>query len=204
MGYAGIAGIAFVESGFLVGFFLPGDSLLFAAGFLASAGTIDLELVIIAAFLGAVLGDSFGYMLGFRLGPKVFKKENSFIFHKSHIERAKNFYEKHGGKTIVIARFLPIIRTFAPVLAGVGKMKYSAFVFYNIFGGLLWTISLTVLGFILGGIFPNLHNYILFVILGIIIISVAPTMIGVLKNKQYREYIKKHWKNLLNTQKSPE
>ena len=131
-GYIGVAGIVFAESGLLVGFFLPGDSLLFTAGFLASQGYINIHLLAVLVFIAAVAGDSVGYSLGRQIGPKIFNREKSLFFNKRHADRAHNFYVKHGGKAVTLARFLPVVRTFAPTIAGVGHMKYRKFLAYNI------------------------------------------------------------------------
>src|SRR3990167_8309400 len=132
-GYLGVFGIVFLESGLLVGFFFPGDSLLFTAGFLASQGFLDIKILIAGCFIAAVAGDSIGYFIGAKLGPKIFTKDNSIFFHKKHLERAQRFYDKHGGKTIILARFVPVIRAFAPVVAGVGTMNYKKFLTFNLF-----------------------------------------------------------------------
>lgn len=188
VGYLGLFGIVFAESGLLIGFFLPGDSLLFTAGFLASQGYLNIWILGILTFVAAILGDNFGYGIGKKFGPKVFTKENSFLFHRDHLERARVFYEKYGGKTIVLARFLPVIRTFVPVLAGVGNMKYKDFVFFNILGAVLWAIGITWLGYFLGNTIPNADQYIVPVVIAIIILSSLPTtthfLVHLIKNKQ--------------------
>lgn len=188
-GYVGLLGIVFAESGLFIGFFLPGDSLLFTAGFLASQGFLDLILLIALTFAGAVLGDSFGYTFGRKVGWRIFNKEDSLLFHKDHLERAQKFYQKHGGKAIILARFMPVVRTFAPILAGVGKMRYSTFLFYNIIGGALWAVGLTLLGYYLGSIIPNIDKYLLPIIALIIFLSVLPSIIHILKNKKERRQI---------------
>lgn len=174
-GYLGVWGIVFAESGLLVGFFLPGDSLLFTAGFLASQNVFNIWLLVIGAFICAVLGDSVGYLTGHRFGRRLFTKEDSWLFHKDHLIKAEKFYEKYGNKTIVIARFLPIIRTFAPIVAGIGNMQYQLFITFNLLGGLLWTAGLTLVGYFLGSVIPNVDQYLLPIILLIIILSVAPS-----------------------------
>lgn len=181
VGYLGLFGIIFAESGVLIGFFFPGDSLLFTAGFLASQGFLELPIVMIVCFVGAVLGDSFGYGFGAKVGPAIFKREDSIFFHKDHLERARRFYGRYGGKAIVLARFMPIVRTFAPILAGVGKMEYRHFLTYNLLGGVLWAIGLPLAGFFLGNIIPNVDRYLLPIILVIIFLSVLPGIIHVLK-----------------------
>src|SRR3989344_640871 len=164
-GYFGLFGIVFAESGLLLGFFLPGDSLLFTAGFLASQGFLNIWILIPLVFISAVLGDNVGYAFGHKGGPLIFTKEDSILFHKDHLERAKVFYEKHGPKTLVLARFMPGIRTFVPILAGVGKMHYPTFIVYNFVGGVLWGIGMPMLGYLLGNTVPNIDHYLLPIIL---------------------------------------
>ncbi|MFA6354186.1 MAG: DedA family protein [Candidatus Paceibacterota bacterium] len=195
IGYLGVFLIVFAESGVLIGFFLPGDSLIFTVGFLSSQGYLNIVPAIVIIFLGAVAGDSIGYSLGKKFGPSIFKSEDSFFLHKDNIERAKKFYEKHGGKTIILARFLPFIRTLAPVLAGVGKMHYPSFVTYNILGGALWATGLTLVGYFLGEVLPNADNYILLIVAGIIIFTGGPVILRVLKDKKTRERIIEYFKN---------
>ncbi len=186
-GYTGIFGIVFAESGLLIGFFLPGDSLLFTAGFLASQGFFDIRILAPLCFIGAVLGDSVGYAFGYRVGRKIFNREESLLFHKDHLVRAENFYAKHGGKTIIIARFMPVIRTFAPIVAGVGAMSYAKFLMFNVVGGLAWAVGLTLLGYFLGATIPDVDRYLLPIIVGIIVLSILPSIIHILKNKEDRE-----------------
>ncbi|HBW73862.1 MAG: hypothetical protein UX10_C0026G0009 [Candidatus Magasanikbacteria bacterium GW2011_GWA2_45_39] len=202
-GYLGIAGILFAESGLFVGFFLPGDSLLFTAGFLASQGYLHIVPLMVLSFVAAVAGDSVGYAFGRRVGPAIFNREDSLLFHKDHIERARKFYERHGGKTIILARFLPIVRTFAPILAGVGNMRYSVFLVYNLVGGFLWTIGLSGLGYFLGNTIPDVDRYLLPIILGIIILSVAPSAYHLLKEKSVRDHIKLYLKRVFKNRKTP-
>ncbi|MEK7462809.1 MAG: triose-phosphate isomerase, partial [Patescibacteria group bacterium] len=189
VGYLGIFGIVFAESGFFIGFFLPGDSLLFTAGFLASQGFLNIWNLVFVIFIGAVIGDNFGYAFGKKVGPMIFKKEDSFLFHKDNLNKAKMFYEKYGGKAVILARFMPGIRTFAPILAGVGKMKYSKFLAFNIIGGALWGMGLPLLGYYLGNVIPNIDRYIVFIVLLIILISVSPMIWHVLKDRNTRERI---------------
>ena len=189
IGYLGIFAIVFAESGLLIGFFLPGDSLLFTAGFLASQGIFDIRVLSLICFFGAVLGDSVGYTFGHKVGRRLFQKKDSLFFHKDNLLKAENFYEKHGKKTIVIARFMPMIRTFAPIVAGVGNMEYRTFISYNIIGGFLWAVGLTLSGYFLGSIVPNVDKYLLPIIALIIIISVAPTIIHILKNPAHRKQL---------------
>lgn len=182
-GYLGLFAIIFAESGLLIGFFLPGDSLLFTAGLLASQGYFNIAFLIILAIAGAILGDQVGYAFGRRVGPKIFNREDSLFFHKKHMERAEAFYQKHGKKTIVLARFMPIVRTFAPIIAGVGNMDYKTFVRYNVIGGLLWGGGVTVLGYFLGQVVPDIDKYLLPIILGIIFLSVLPPTVHYIRSK---------------------
>lgn len=190
VGYLGLFGIVFAESGLLIGFFFPGDSLLFTAGFLASQKFLNFPILLLVVFVAAVTGDSLGYSFGRRVGPKIFTRADSLFFHKDHLERARSFYARHGGKTIILARFMPVVRTFAPILAGVGAMPYRTFLTYNFVGGLLWAIGLTSLGYFLGSVIPNIDRYLLPIIALIIFLSVLPSVIHILKNKADRERIK--------------
>jgi membrane-associated protein len=183
--------IVFAESGLLVGFFLPGDSLLFIAGFLASeaGGNVlpPLPLVLLVAASMAIIGDQVGYIIGRRVGPALFARPKSRLFDPAHVDKAQAFFNKHGAKTIVLARFVPIVRTFAPVLAGVGRMDYHTFVRYNILGGLGWGVGLPVLGFFLGQIDAVKHN-IEAAILGIVFLSVLPVIIEFVKHRRNRAH----------------
>ncbi len=185
-GYAGIFAIIFAESGLFFGFFLPGDSLLFTAGIFASQGFFSITLLIILTFFAAILGDSVGYWFGFLTGPKLFRKKNSFFFHKDHVARAKNFYARHGGKAILLARFLPIVRTFAPIVAGIGGMNYRAFLFFNVLGAVLWAMGVPLAGFLLGQSIPHIDKYLLPIILGIIVLSLLPSVPPFLKARKKR------------------
>ncbi len=176
-----IFAIVFAESGLLLGFFLPGDSLLFTAGFLASQGFLSLPLLLAGNFIAAVAGDSVGYWFGLRVGRKLFERKNSWFFHQKNLERTEAFYRKHGGKTIILARFLPAIRTFAPIVAGIGSMHYREFVSYNVIGGFLWSVGVTVGGYFLGSIIPDVDKYLLPILAVIILLSVAPTAIHLLQ-----------------------
>ena len=200
-GYLGIFGIVFAESGLFIGFFLPGDSLLFTAGFLASQGFLNVWLLVILVFIGAVLGDNVGYAFGNKVGPMIFKKEDSILFHKDHLEKARIFYEKYGRKALILARFMPGIRTFAPILAGVGKMDYSTFLSFNAIGGFLWGVGLPLLGYYLGSTIPGIDQYLLPIILLIIFLSVLPSLIHIWREKEERQRIwglikKKIFKNV--------
>jgi membrane-associated protein len=196
---AGILAILFVifaESGLLIGFFLPGDSLLFTAGVLYSTGIlpgnvpIGFVLFLFLLFIAAVLGDSVGYTFGRRAGPHIFKKPDARIFKQKYVQAAQAFYEKHGGKTIIIARFVPIVRTFAPVVAGAARMPYRRFLSFNVIGGFLWTFGITSAGYLLGNIFKSLGldiDHVLLPIIALIILaSVLPPAIHILKNKETR------------------
>jgi membrane-associated protein len=196
----GIAAIIFAESGLLIGFFLPGDSLLFTAGFLVQSGIIkfNIHALVFILFLAAVLGDNVGYTFGRRLGRRLFERKNSVLFHSENLARAEAFYEKHGPKTIVIARFVPVVRTFAPIVAGISKMHYRTFVAYNIVGGLLWAVGLTYLGYLAGDVIERYEINIEYVILGIIFISVAPPLVHILREPSTRAQIVRSMKFYLN------
>ncbi|MDF5733761.1 MAG: VTT domain-containing protein [Rhizonema sp. PD38] len=180
--------MVFAESGLLIGFFLPGDSLLFLAGFVASLPQSSLNIVVLifGSFVCAVLGDNVGYATGYRLGRRLFQKEDSWLFKKKNLEKTQNFYQKYGNKTIVIARFTPIIRTFAPIVAGIGAMRYRTFMFYNLIGGFLWTFGITLLGFFLGKSVPaeQLDKYLLPIIALIIVISLLPSIIHIIQENR--------------------
>ncbi len=183
-GLIGVILIVFAESGLFFGFFLPGDSLLFTAGFLASQGLLPLPMLLIGTFIAAVLGDTVGYWFGKKTGPALFSKEDSLFFKKRYIEKARVFYEIHGKKTIILARFMPIIRTFAPIVAGIGEMKYRTFLIYNIVGGFIWSFGLTLLGYFLGRIIPSADKYLLPIILAIIFISFLPGLVHLYKSRR--------------------
>ena len=182
-GYLGLFGIVFAESGLFLGFFLPGDSLLFTAGFLASQGYGNIMLLLPVCFFAAVLGDSFGYAFGRKVGPRIFTREDSLFFRKEYITRTRAFYDRHGGKTLILDRFLPVVRTFAPIFAGVGKMRYPTFFFYNLIGGFFWAVGLTVLGYTLGSVIPGIDRYLVPLVLGIIVISMLPPIIHIVRDR---------------------
>ena len=190
IGYLGLFAIIFAESGLFVGFFLPGDSLLFTAGFLASQGFFNILLLTPMTFIAAVAGDSIGYTFGQKVGPKLFKREDSIFFHKKHLIRAKNFYDKHGGKTITIARFLPIVRTFAPIVAGIGQMPYRKFLLYNLIGGFLWAVCIPFAGYFLGSLIPNVDKYLLPIIIIIVLASIAPSVIHLIHERKEDSEVK--------------
>lgn len=187
VGLIGIFLIVFAESGLFFGFFLPGDSLLFSAGLIASFGFFNIYILILVCILASIAGDNVGYWTGKRFGPKLFTKDKGFLFKKKRIEDAENFYKKHGRYTIIIARFIPVIRTFAPIVAGIGKMDYKIFFIYNVVGGIIWPVSLIYLGYFLGQIIPDSEKYILPVVGLIILISIFPLvfkyMSSMFKNK---------------------
>lgn len=180
-GYLGVFAIVFAESGLLVGFFFPGDSLLFTAGVLSAAGFFNIWLLAPLMFLAAVLGDNAGYYIGKKAGEKLFHKEDSFFFRRSHVEKTKKFYERYGAKAIILARFVPIARTFAPTLAGVGEMRYKTFFAYNLIGGALWGLGMPFAGYFLGSMIPNVDQYLLPIVLGIIFVSFLPVISSFLK-----------------------
>lgn len=183
VGYAGLFAIIFAETGLFLGFFLPGDSLLFVAGFLAGQNFFSLPVLIFGLFVSAVTGNMFGYEFGRRVGPKLFSREDSLIFKKRHALKAQSFYEKHGPKTIVLARFMPIVRTFAPIVAGVANMHYRTFFIYNLIGALLWTIGLVVLGYSLGSVI-DVDRYLLPIVLFIILLSFLPGILTYLRERK--------------------
>ena len=170
----------------LVGFFLPGDSLLFTAGLLASEGHLNLPVVLVGTFVAAAAGDQVGYAFGARVGPALFKREDSRFFHRQHLERAESFFERHGPRTIVLARFMPIVRTFTPVLAGVGSMPYRTFVAFNLLGALVWAGGVTSAGYVLGATIPDVDRYLLPMILVIVLASVAPAGLELLRHRRAR------------------
>lgn len=189
VGYLGIFAIVFAETGLLIGFFLPGDSLLFTAGILAAEGILNIYLIVLLLLAAAIIGNSVGYLIGRKFGPKVFAKDNSLLFNKRHVEKAEAFFEKHGWKTLIIARFVPVVRTFVPVMAGIGKMSYWKFMVHNILGAILWVGSVTLLGFWLGNTVDNIEAYIIPVILLIILLSISPYLKQLIFNAELRHKI---------------
>ena len=185
-GYVGLTAIIFSETGLLVGFFLPGDSLLVTAGLLASQPDFGLNVYLLGLILSvaAVVGDSVGYAIGRATGPRIFTRENSLLFNRKHLERAHAFYERHGGKTIILARFMPIVRTFAPVVAGVADMHYRTFIAYNVIGGLAWVWSMLFIGYFLGRWIPGIDKHIEAVILVVIFLSILPGIISWLRERR--------------------
>jgi membrane-associated protein len=176
-GYALLVAIVFTETGLLVGFFLPGDSLLITAGLVAATGALNIWWINVLLIAAAVIGDSVGYAIGARLGPALFTREKSLLFNPRHVERTREFYARYGARTIVIARFVHIISTFAPVVAGVGGMEYRRFLIYNVAGGVGWVVSMTWAGYLLGSLIPNINEYIHIVVIVVIVLSCIPIAI---------------------------
>ena len=185
VGLIGLFAIVFAESGLFFGFFLPGDSLLFTAGFLASQGYFSLGMLMLLLSIAAIAGDSVGYWTGEKFGRRLFTREDSFWFNKKHLDTAHEFYEKHGGKAIVLARFLPAVRTFVPIVAGMARMSYRKFLLFNVFGGLFWVVSLTAGGYVFGSLIPDVDRYLIPVVLLIIIVSAAPTAIHLYRENRH-------------------
>lgn len=183
LGYIIIFLIIFAESGLLIGFIFPGDSLLVSLGIIASQGHLNIWVLVVLMTIAAIMGDSAGYATGRKFGPGLFNKPDSRFFKKEYLEKAQAFYDVHGKKTIVLARFTPFVRTFAPIVAGIAKMPYKTFLFYNIIGGFLWVWSITLLGYFLGSQFKEVEKYILVIIGAIIMVSVLPTISHLLKNR---------------------
>lgn len=179
-----LAIIVFAESGLLFGFFLPGDSLLVTAGLLASQGYLNIWELFILLFIMAVAGDTVGYHFGKYTGPKLFKREKSILFAKDHLLKAKAFYDKHGGKTIILARFMPIVRTFAPIVAGAGDMPYGRFLAFNVIGGLFWTGSMLGTGYFLGSTVPGVEDHLHIVIAIVVFLSISPGIYAYFKEKR--------------------
>jgi membrane-associated protein len=183
-GYLLLVGIVFTETGLLVGLFLPGDSLLITAGLLAGMGSLNIWWLNGLVIAAAIVGDSTGYAIGRRLGPRIFTRPKSMLFNPKHVQRTQRFYEKYGAKTIVIARFVPIVRTFAPVLAGVGSMRYRRFLTYNVVGGIGWVVSMTMAGYLLGQTVPNISKHIHELVIIIIVLSVIPIAVEVYRERR--------------------
>ena len=187
VGYLFISGIIFAETGLFFGFFLPGDSILFPAGLLASRGYLNIIVVCVFAFIAAVIGNIVGYYFGKHVGHRIFNRTDSIFFHRDHIKRAHMFYEKYGKKTIILARFVPVIRTFAPIVAGASEMNFAEFFLFSSIGALLWAVGIPVAGFYLGRVIPDVDKYLLPVILLVIVLSLSPAIIEILKHKERRE-----------------
>lgn len=183
MGYLMLFGIVFAETGLLMGFFLPGDSLLFTVGVVAGAGHLDLVLINVLLMAAAIIGDGVGYYLGRRTGPAIFKRPDSRFFKQEYIRRTEEFYARHGGKTIIYARFVPIVRTFAPFMAGVGQMRYGRFLSFNVFGGIGWVAAMTVSGYLLGNV-PFVRQHFEKVVIGIVLVSVLPIVLEYFRGRK--------------------
>lgn len=175
--------IVFIETGFFVGFFLPGDSLLITAGIFSAAGVIPLKWLLLPVMLCAIAGDQVGYWIGRSAGVALYRREDSLFFRRSHLQRAHDFYEKYGGRAVILARFVPIIRTFCPPVAGAAKMPYSRYLMFDICGGVLWISAMILGGYSLGHLIPNIGQYIHYVIAVVIVLSILPAVIGVLRSR---------------------
>jgi membrane-associated protein len=183
-GLMALIAIVFAETGLLIGFFLPGDSLLVTAGLFTVSGHLELWSLFLFVSLAAIVGDAVGYFIGVRTGPRIFSREDSLLFHKKHLITTQAFYDRHGGITIVLARFMPILRTFAPLVAGVGNMQYGRFALYNVMGGVGWVVSMTSIGYFLGKTIPDIDRYIHIVIAAVILLSLLPGIIAFLRSRQ--------------------
>ncbi len=185
-GSLGVAALVFAESGLFIGFFLPGDSLLFTAGILASQGYMNILILILLTFPAAVLGDNVGYAFGKKVGPRIFRKQESVWFNPDQLRKANVFFMKHGAKAIVLARFMPVIRTFTPILAGAGDMPYKKFLVYNLIGGAIWAIGIPLAGYYLGSAVPDIDKYILPIIVIILLSSVLPAVPHLLRSRKHK------------------
>lgn len=183
-GTIGLILVVFAESGLLIGFFLPGDSLLFTAGLLASQGKLNMAVIVFGCMVAAIVGDQVGYQFGKRVGPSLFRRPDSRLFKQEYVDKAQSYFERYGSRTIVLARFIPIVRTFAPIVAGVGQMEYRTFALYNVVGGVLWAGGVTTLGYILGETIPDIDKYLLPAIVVIVFLSVLPVAIEFLRERR--------------------
>lgn len=183
-GYLGIFVTLFLESGVFFGFFLPGDSLLFAAGLLASQGYLNIVGLIVISVMAAILGNNVGYYTGNKAGPALFNKKRSFLFTPKRVTEAHEFFEKNGPQALILARFIPALRTFVPIAAGIGKMDYRKFLLFNSLGGLLWGVGVPILGYTLGKKVPNIDKYLLPIVLVIIVLSALPVVLAYFKGKK--------------------
>ena len=197
VGYFGLFAIIFAETGLLIGAFLPGDSLLFTAGFLASQDYLNIWILIPVCFVAAIVGDATGYYIGHRFGRSLFKKPESRLFKPAYLERSEAFFERHGGKAIVLARFMPIVRTFAPVIAGISAMRYPRFFYYNVVGAVFWAIGVTLAGYFLGSAIPSVDRYLLPIIAVIIVVSILPSVIHVWRENgdQIKAGVRQYFQN---------
>jgi membrane-associated protein len=183
-GYLGLFGIIFAETGLFFGFFLPGDSLLFTAGILASQGFLNIWWLCPLLFFAALVGDNVGYQIGRMAGPRLFTRPKSLLFNPEHLTRSHAFFERHGGKAVILARFVPVVRTFSPVVSGLARMRYVKFMFFSVLGALLWAVGLTLFGYWLGTAIPNVEHYLLPGVIIIILLSISPGIVHVLKDKK--------------------
>jgi membrane-associated protein len=191
-GYVGLTAIVFSETGLFVGFFLPGDSLLVTAGLFAAHGDLDIAFLFVLVAAAAVIGDATGFEIGRISGKRIFAKEDSRFFKKRHLVRTQQFYERHGGKTIILARFVPVIRTFAPLVAGVAGMTYRKFALYNITGGILWVGSMLGIGYGLGRAIPDIERYIHLVIAAVIFLSILPGIVSYLRSGHWKRWFERN------------
>ena len=179
-----VSGILFVETGLFVGFFLPGDSLLVTAGIFSGQHVVPLHWLLVPGMLCAIVGDQLGYWIGRSTGPALFKREDSFLFRRAHLLRAQKFYEKYGGRAVILARFVPIVRTFCPPVAGAARMPYSRYLLFDVFGGIFWVGSMVLGGYLLGSRVPNIGKYLHLVIGTIILLSILPPIIGLARSRR--------------------
>jgi membrane-associated protein len=201
-GLALLALIIFAESGMMVGFFFPGDTLLFSAGILAASGQLPIVLTVVIIAVSAIVGDNVGYQIGKHLGPRLFRKKDSLIFRHDYIMKAEKFYEKYGTKTMLVAHFIPVIRSFAPVTAGAGKMDFKQFFIYDAIGDIAWAAGITLLGYFVGSKIPGIENLIEPILLAIIAITLIPTLYHALKDPKIRESFKKRFRRSKPTDES--
>lgn len=183
-GYLGLFFIVFAESGLFFGFFLPGDSLLFTAGFLAAQGYLNIYFLVVLCVVAAITGDNVGYSFGYRFGGYLFRKEDARFFKKEYLSRTRAFYQMYGRKALILARFLPVVRTFAPILAGVGKMRYAEFLLFNCIGALLWAAGFLLIGFFLGHKFSQVEGLIIPIIAVIVVCSLVPVILEIIRKKK--------------------
>ncbi len=181
-----IGAIVFAESGLLIGFFLPGDTLLFTAGFFAAQGQLPLGWLLLVVVATAIAGDNVGYSIGRRTGHRIFKKQDGIIFRQEYLQRAEAFYKSHGGKTVTLARFIPVVRTFAPIVAGAAKMERKRFLLYNVMGALIWGVGVTLLGYYIGGLVPDIDKYLPPAVGLATIITFTPPLLHILRDPRTR------------------
>jgi membrane-associated protein len=197
-GYIGLFLMIYAETGLLIGLVLPGENLLFTVGLLSSLGYFNIWIVIPVTFVAAVLADSTGYGLGKKYGRGVFTKRHSLFFNQSYIEKSEKFFQKHGGKAVILGRFLPFIRTLTPIFAGIGELRYKTFLIYNIVGAFLWTVVVALSAYFLGRAIPDANHYVIWLAIGVVIIFMLPGFVGALFNKASRNKIKTFFKEHLH------